>query len=216
MTWLLSQDAKTTNAMSKWQLIKWKLLTPINPFHWCKLAWDIFTSILLGYCAIAIPYEAAFLGDEGTTLSTGMDVIVEIAFAIDIVINLRTAVVVDLPGEGHTAVIERRTKWREYVRGWFWMDLLSALPISVIVAISDETFHHMGAQSWVLSLVHSLRLLKLARVFKFIHTLQREESSTALGAALSTHHNIARVMRLMCRVSFIAHTLACGYFLLHA
>ncbi|KAG7393200.1 Potassium voltage-gated channel sub H member 5 [Phytophthora pseudosyringae] len=217
MIWLLSQDsksnddAKSSHATSVWQHMKWQILTPINPFHWSKLAWDVFNSTLLVYCAIAVPYEAAFFGEDGETLSAGMDILVEIAFIIDIVVNLRTAVVVDLPGEGHTAVLERRTKWRVYLRGWFWLDFLSALPIPVIVAVSDESIRTVGGSgSWALTLV---RLLKLARVVKFIHTLQREESSTALGATISSHHTVARVVRLVFRVSFIAHVLACGYFM---
>jgi len=214
MIYLLSQDAKPTDAKSLWQRVKWNLLTPVNPFHWSKLAWDVFTTSLLVYCAISIPYEAAFLGEDGGTLSSGMDFLVEAAFTIDIVINFRTAVVVDLPGEGHTIVLERHTRWREYLRGWFLMDFVSALPIPVIVAFSDESIRNVGgSRSWALMLMHSLRLLKLTRVFKFIHTLQREESSTALGATISAHHNIARVVRLVFRVSFIAHVLACGYFL---
>ncbi|KAG7400793.1 Potassium voltage-gated channel sub H member 5 [Phytophthora boehmeriae] len=96
---LLSQDTSSNDAMSLWQRVKWKLLTPINPYHNAKFAWDVVAAILLVYCAIAVPYEVAFLGDEGTTLSSDMDIIVEIVFGIDIVVNLRTAVVVDLPGE---------------------------------------------------------------------------------------------------------------------
>ncbi|KAG3003710.1 hypothetical protein PC119_g15860 [Phytophthora cactorum] len=213
MIWLLSQDSHA-DVKSVWQHMKWKILTPINPFHWSKLMWDIVTSTLLLYCAIAVPYEAAFLGVDGDTLSPGMDILVEIIFTLDIIINLRTAVVVDLRGEGHTAVLERRARWREYLRGWFWMDFLSALPVSVVVAISDESIKKCGGSgSWVLVLVNSFRLLRLARVFKFIHTLQREENSTALGAAIATHHNSARVVRLVFRVGFIAHLLTCGYFL---
>ncbi|OWZ24312.1 hypothetical protein PHMEG_000677 [Phytophthora megakarya] len=212
MTWLLSQDEKTTSGLSNWQRTKWKLFTPINPFHWSKLSWDVLTTILLGYCAIAIPYEIAFLGEDGTTICPDMDILVEIVFGFDIIINLRTALVADLLGDGHTAILQRRTKWREYLRGWFWMDLVSALPISVITALTDKSIENSGgSRSWVL-VMHSLRLLRLARVFKFIHTLQREEGSTALGTTLSTHHNVARVVRLVCRVSFIAHVLACGYF----
>ncbi|KAK1945819.1 Potassium/sodium hyperpolarization-activated cyclic nucleotide-gated channel 1 [Phytophthora citrophthora] len=213
MIWLLSQDNKAVNTLSNWQQIKWKLSTPINPFHWYKLTWDVFTSTLLAYCALAIPYEAAFLGEDSSTLSSGMDILVEVVFFLDILINLRTAVIVDLPGEGQTAVLERRTKWREYLRGWFWMDFISALPISVIATFLNESMESSRAGSWVRALVYSLRMLKLSRVFKFIHTLQREESSTALGATLSTHHTFARVVRLVFRVSFIAHVLACGYFL---
>ncbi|ETL38959.1 hypothetical protein L916_09590 [Phytophthora nicotianae] len=213
MIWLLSQDTKSGDPQSIWQQMKWKILTPINPFHWSKLMWDIVTSTLLLYCAIAVPYEAAFLGVDGDTISPGMDILVEIIFTLDIIINLRTAVVIDFRGEIHT-VLERRTIWREYLRGWFWMDLLSALPVSVVVAISDESIKTTGASgSWVLAMVNSFRLLRLTRVFKFIHTLQREESSTALGATIAAHHTTARVVRLIFRVGFIAHVLTCGYFL---
>ncbi|KAF4131148.1 Ion transport protein [Phytophthora infestans] len=213
MIWLLSQDTKTGDVLSAWQQIKWKLLTPINLFHWSKLMWDVLTSTLLLYCAIAVPYEAAFLGVDGETLSPGMDILVEIMLTLDIIINFRTAVAVDIRGDVHT-VLERRTRWREYLRGWFWMDFLSALPVSVAVAISHESIKLSGASgSWVLALINSFRLLRLTRVFKFIHTLQREESSTALGAAIAAHHNSARVVRLIFRVGFIAHLLTCGYFL---
>ncbi|RLN48570.1 hypothetical protein BBJ29_005149 [Phytophthora kernoviae] len=116
--------------------IKWKLLTPVNPFHNAKLAWDVVTATLLVYCAIAVPYEVAFLGEEGTTLSSGMDILVEIVFAIDIIVNLRTAVVVDLPGEGQTVLLGRRTRSREYLQGWFVVDFLSALPISDDACVS--------------------------------------------------------------------------------
>ncbi|RLN84702.1 hypothetical protein BBJ28_00002591, partial [Nothophytophthora sp. Chile5] len=203
---LLSQQSQATTLFrSLWQRVKWSILTPINPLHGGKFAWDVFTSALLVYCAVAIPYEAAFL-EENVTLSPEMDVVVETVFAVDILVNLRTAVT---PVEGSG----RRTMWREYLWGWFFMDLLSALPISSLVALTMESVQDSYSSSGSWLLVHSLRLLKLSRVFKFLHSLQREDSSTALGVAISTHHTSARVVRLVFRVSFIAHSLACGFFL---
>ncbi|RLN63514.1 hypothetical protein BBJ28_00022808 [Nothophytophthora sp. Chile5] len=205
---LLSQQSQVTLFRSLWQRVKWSILTPINPLDGGKFSWDVFTSALLIYCAVVIPYEAAFLGEENVTLSPEMDIVVETVFALDILVNLRTAVT---PVEGSGL----RTKWREYLRGWFFMDLVSALPISPLVALLMESVQdsHASPGSWLLLMVHSLRLLKLSRVFKFLHSLQREDSSTALGVAISAHHTAARVVRLVFRVSFIAHSLACGFFL---
>lgn len=179
---------------------KWAkaLLVPINPFSSFKLAWDILIGLLVLYCTLTIPYEFAFLGG-GVRLNDEFESFMTVIFAIDILLSFRTAVI---DKTGHF-VISDRTIWREYLRVWFWLDLLSVLPWTTEYAL----YHFDRTDSFLHVLSHVIRILKLARVLKFIRTLTRVENMVFVAS----HHTTMRILRLIFRVVFIAHVLTCAF-----
>ena len=115
-----------------------------SPF---KAVWDWLILILVIYTAIFTPYAAAFLLNEGKhkeykkdpTLRyrdplTIIDLIVDIMFIIDILINFRTTYV-----NKNDEVVSHPGKIAvHYFKGWFLIDVVAAIPFDMLL-FGNET-----------------------------------------------------------------------------
>ena len=97
-----------------------------SPF---KAVWDWLILLLVIYTAVFTPYSAAFLlsdqdesqrGDCGYTCSplTVVDLIVDIMFVVDIVINFRTTYVNTNDEPFHADDHHNTTRWSESIIAW--------------------------------------------------------------------------------------------------
>ncbi|KAJ8255346.1 hypothetical protein GJAV_G00203830 [Gymnothorax javanicus] len=187
-------------------LPEYKLQTPrmdtftilhYSPF---KAVWDWLILLLVIYTAIFTPYSAAFLlndREEQKRRECGyscsplnvVDLIVDIMFIIDILINFRTTYVnlneevVSHPGK--IAI--------HYFKGWFLIDMVAAIPFDLLIfgSGSDETTTLIG-------------LLKTARLLRLVRVARKLDRYSEYGAAV--------LMLLMCIFALIAHWLACIWY----
>ncbi|XP_072300456.1 voltage-gated inwardly rectifying potassium channel KCNH7-like [Eucyclogobius newberryi] len=187
-------------------LPEYKLQTPrIDKFtilHYSpfKAVWDWLILLLVIYTAIFTPYSAAFLlndqedqkrrqcGYSCNPLNV-VDLIVDIMFIIDILINFRTTYV-NLNEEvvSHPARIAIH-----YFKGWFLIDMVAAIPFDLLIfgSGSDETTTLIG-------------LLKTARLLRLVRVARKLDRYSEYGAAV--------LMLLMCIFALIAHWLACIWY----
>nr|AKS48233.1 mutant potassium voltage-gated channel isoform II [Bombyx mori] len=134
-----------------------------------KAAWDWLILILVIYTAIFTPYVAAFQLNEpdfdkrsrsfGEDPIVVIDMIVDVTFIIDILINFRTTYVNAADEvESDPAKIAMH-----YLRGWFVIDLVAAIPFDLLLfgTDTDETTTLIG-------LLKTARLLRLVRVARKI------------------------------------------------
>ncbi|KAI5107257.1 potassium voltage-gated channel subfamily H member 7 isoform X4, partial [Silurus meridionalis] len=168
-----------------------------SPF---KAMWDWLILLLVIYTAIFTPYSAAFLLNDleeqrrrlcGYSCSplNVVDLMVDIMFIIDILINFRTTYVnineevVSHPGK--IAV--------HYFKGWFLIDMVAAIPFDLLIfgSGSDETTTLIG-------------LLKTARLLRLVRVARKLDRYSEYGAAV--------LMLLMCIFALIAHWLACIWY----
>ncbi|KAH0627732.1 hypothetical protein JD844_003873 [Phrynosoma platyrhinos] len=125
---------------------KWTILH-YSPF---KAVWDWLILLLVIYTAIFTPYSAAFLlndKDEPARRSCGyscsplnvVDLIVDIMFIIDILINFRTTYV-----NANEEVVSHPAKIAiHYFKGWFLIDMVAAIPFDLLIfgSGSEEVGH---------------------------------------------------------------------------
>lgn len=108
-----------------------------SPF---KAVWDWLILLLVIYTAVFTPYSAAFLlsnqdepqrGTCGYTCSplTVVDLIVDIMFVVDIVINFRTTYV----NSNDEVVSHPRRIAVHYFKGWFLIDMVAAIPFDLLI-----------------------------------------------------------------------------------
>lgn len=109
-----------------------------------KAVWDWLILILVIYTAIFTPYVAAFLlNDKNGTVKdaknrykdplTIIDLIVDIMFIIDILINFRTTYV-----NKNDEVVSHPGKIAvHYFKGWFLIDVVAAIPFDLLLFGSD-------------------------------------------------------------------------------
>lgn len=122
---------------------KWTILH-YSPF---KAVWDWLILLLVIYTAIFTPYSAAFLLNDieerkrrqcGYSCSplNVVDLIVDIMFIVDILINFRTTYV-----NANEEVVSHPGKIAiHYFKGWFLIDMVAAIPFDLLIfgSGSDE------------------------------------------------------------------------------
>uniref|UniRef100_A0AAV2LAP4 Cyclic nucleotide-binding domain-containing protein n=1 Tax=Knipowitschia caucasica TaxID=637954 RepID=A0AAV2LAP4_KNICA len=175
---------------------RWILLH-YSPF---KAFWDWIILILVLYTAVFTPYSAAFLLDEhgdvrqrscGYTCNplNVADLLVDVLFIVDIVINFRTTYV-----DHNDEVVTQPVRIaKHYMKGWFPIDLFAAIPFDLLIfrSGSDE-------MATLTSLLKTARLLRLVRVARKL------DRYSEYGAAV--------LFLLMCTFVLIAHWLACIWY----
>ncbi|XP_074550842.1 voltage-gated inwardly rectifying potassium channel KCNH7 isoform X1 [Halichoeres trimaculatus] len=187
-------------------LPEYKLQTPrIDKFtilHYSpfKAVWDWLILLLVIYTAILTPYSAAFLlNDQGeqkrrecgyscSPLNV-VDLMVDIMFIIDILINFRTTYV----NQNEEVVSDPAKIAIHYFKGWFLIDMVAAIPFDLLIfgSGSDETTTLIG-------------LLKTARLLRLVRVARKLDRYSEYGAAV--------LMLLMCIFALIAHWLACIWY----
>lgn len=116
-----------------------------SPF---KAIWDWIVLFLVMYTAIVTPYMAAFVltretNKTGRILATSInieddplvivDYIVDVMFIIDIFINFRTTFV-----DSNDEVVSDPCRVAvNYMKGWFIVDLLAAIPFELLIMIGN-------------------------------------------------------------------------------
>ncbi|XP_054849477.1 potassium voltage-gated channel subfamily H member 6 [Eublepharis macularius] len=175
---------------------RWTILH-YSPF---KAVWDWLILLLVIYTAVFTPYSAAFLLNEeqeekhlDCSYSCDplniIDLIVDIMFIVDIVINFRTTYVnVNDEVVSHPAKIAIH-----YFKGWFLIDMVAAIPFDLLIfrSGSDETTTLIG-------------LLKTARLLRLVRVARKLDRYSEYGAAV--------LFLLMCTFALIAHWLACIWY----
>ncbi|XP_008962000.2 potassium voltage-gated channel subfamily H member 6 isoform X4 [Pan paniscus] len=175
---------------------RWTILH-YSPF---KAMWDWLILLLVIYTAVFTPYSAAFLlsdqdesrrGACSYTCSplTVVDLIVDIMFVVDIVINFRTTYV----NTNDEVVSHPRRIAVHYFKGWFLIDMVAAIPFDLLIfrTGSDETTTLIG-------------LLKTARLLRLVRVARKLDRYSEYGAAV--------LFLLMCTFALIAHWLACIWY----
>ncbi|XP_073944158.1 voltage-gated delayed rectifier potassium channel KCNH8-like isoform X4 [Choristoneura fumiferana] len=159
-----------------------------------KTFWDWLILIATFYVAVVVPYNASFVDEGHPRISVTSDVVVEALFIVDIVLNFRTTFV-SKKGE---VVSDSKLIALNYIRSWFVVDLLAALPFDLLYA-SDV---YSGAES-THGNVHLVKLTRLLRLARLLQKMDRYSQYSALILTL-----------LMLSFSLVAHWLACIWFII--
>uniref|UniRef100_G1TJP3 Voltage-gated inwardly rectifying potassium channel KCNH2 n=1 Tax=Oryctolagus cuniculus TaxID=9986 RepID=G1TJP3_RABIT len=139
---------------------RWTILH-YSPF---KAVWDWLILLLVIYTAVFTPYSAAFLlkeTEEGPPAPdcgyacqplAVVDLIVDIMFIVDILINFRTTYV-----NANEEVVSHPGRIAvHYFKGWFLIDMVAAIPFDLLIFGS-------GSEE-LIGLLKTARLLRLVRV----------------------------------------------------
>ncbi|XP_023269517.1 potassium voltage-gated channel subfamily H member 6 isoform X2 [Seriola lalandi dorsalis] len=177
---------------------KWTILH-YSPF---KAVWDWVILLLVIYTAVFTPYSAAFLLNEvederrrtcGYTCNplNVVDLVVDVMFIVDILINFRTTYVNQndevVSHPGHIA--------QHYFKGWFLIDIVAAIPFDLLI------FRSGSEEPQTTTLIG---LLKTARLLRLVRVARKLDRYSEYGAAV--------LFLLMCTFALIAHWLACIWY----
>ncbi|XP_072295847.1 voltage-gated delayed rectifier potassium channel KCNH8-like [Eucyclogobius newberryi] len=160
-----------------------------------KAGWDWLILLATFYVAITVPYNVCFTAveimEDGVASArnppTVSDILVEILFIIDIVLNFRTTFV----SKSGQVVYDARSICIHYVTSWLFVDLIAALPFDLLYAFNISV--NFG--------VHLLKTVRLLRLLRLLQKLDRYSQYSAVVLTL-----------LMSTFALLAHWMACVWY----
>ena len=190
--------------------------------------WDMTTSLALLFTATITPFEvciltplplASMLVDPLSWFNRLFDCI----FALDVFIQCITAYQ-EAPENGGGWVYHRRKIFRRYATLWMALDVLTTIPIDVVVAVYEDTTGSTasdagggsgdagdgrgGTGTRALRMIRMLRLLKLARLLRGSRIIARWQSQFGISYAMVS------LWQFLFLTAFTAHWMACLWVLI--
>lgn len=99
-----------------------------------KIIWDVWILSLLLVVSIIVPVRLAFTDNESLSwliYYTATDAF----FFIDIILTFFTSIT---DGQKVYEIVDKRVIARSYLTGWFWVDVISILPLDLILMSNDQ------------------------------------------------------------------------------
>lgn len=187
----------------KTQLSRWERRPPlaIHPDSSWRLAWDLFVALVIVYSVVMVPWRIAFESEaQGAWLA--VDITADCIFTADIVANFRT-------GYRNTlGVVTWQRMARHYARRWFAIDLLSVLPIDLIVRLAQGNDQASMDASVTLRATRLLRLFRLLRLLRMLRLLRLGRLYDAINN-LPVNRNVVALAGLLMQILFLAHLVGC-------
>ena len=173
----------------------------INPQSKFMRYWDQIVVLALLFTAFVTPFEVAFAGEYIGIVNFTANRIVDAIFAIDIVLAFFIPYRAS-PAEGGQWVYDNRKIAEKYLRGWFFLDLFTAIPFSVIVQYA-ATQNNLAVDSTMFMVLRCLRVVKLARIIRGSRIIRRWQDSVGMSYA---HLSL---LRFLVGTLVLAHWMAC-------
>mmetsp|Transcript_37640 Transcript_37640/g.86975 ORF Transcript_37640/g.86975 Transcript_37640/m.86975 type:complete len:666 (-) Transcript_37640:80-2077(-) len=169
-----------------------------------RLIWDAFLTLLLIYIAMILPFRLAFYEqvDGVDSLFGILELVIDICFVVDIFLTFRTS----FSDEEGEEVFDWTKVMVHYVRTWFFIDVITAIPLEYIV--------QRGATTDGIKLLKGskvLKVLKLLRAVKFLKIFQGTELGSRIEDIILLSHvtRMLEGLRIFISCMVLGHLLAC-------
>ena len=190
---------------------------PCEPF---RLWWDRVLTVVLLYSLMSIPVRACLeVGAVPFAWDWWFDLAVDFYFLIDIVTNFWVGFILD---GGY--VTDRFRIARSYLSCWFWIDLLTSLPITSFIevvtlgmaepasaVVNGTVAAEDGRLISFLRVPRMLRIVRIARLLKLLRLVKLAKLMSNWGDDGGDLSLAKRLGKLLGIVFFIAHLCGCAY-----
>ena len=180
------------------------------PYNKFKSIWTGIIIILLIYTGIFVPYKLAFILEDVQSLVV-LDMIVDILFFIDIIINFFSAI----EAKGGKLIQDLKTIAKMYLTGWFWLDLIACIPFDMIGDGTDEYMTDASDNNELFRLLRLPRLYRLVRLLRLVKMLRVFKNSNLIMGLIDAVHvtpAVTRLMKTLFGVVYLVHLFACIWF----
>ena len=168
-----------------------------------KVAWDFFIVILLLWVSIVVPYRLAFYQEDNKSWFITYTV-VDCLFLIDIILSFFTAIVND----DSDIITSKKKIAKAYLKFWFWIDLLSILPLDLIQK-AGMNFNAILRFAKIGKIYKLIRLSRLAKLFKLLKRQNAVFSQFSNSMMLSS--GVERIVFIMIFAVFFLHIASCMF-----
>ncbi|MFH1321699.1 MAG: ion transporter [Bacteroidota bacterium] len=169
-----------------------KMISEDNKY---KQIWDLWIGILITFTAIEFPLRLV-LDYEVKGFLAFLDVITTICFTVDIFLHFRTTLIIS-----GKLITDKKVISRKYLKSWFIIDFLSAIPFDWIFYLILSGTSGMGIVR-LLRLLRLIRLLKIIKVFYYKNKWQHN---------LHFNESILRLVLFLYLITLISHWFSCGW-----
>ena len=173
------------------------LLLPDDSF---KIKWEMLIAIVLIFTAIMTPYRLAFSSGDDTTWVV-INYVIDVTFFLDIILSFLSA----YEDENDELVHDRCIIASSYLKSWFFVDIISVLPISEFLQSGD--FASLARITRLPKLYRLIRLIKLMRLLKVIK--ERNSISRYLTEVLKLSIAIERLTFFAFMYLILVHITSC-------
>eukprot|EP01043_Picozoa_sp_COSAG02_P068968 COSAG02_NODE_11642_length_1683_cov_1.690025_1_plen_475_part_01 len=133
----------------------------IDPTKRFRTTWNMLLALLLFYVALAVPYRVGFaINLTPFSFSFWVDLVVEIIFIVDIILNFFTGIPHDY---GYVEMRPLKIR-RTYFHGWFVVDLLASIPLRWLSLYAVDYDRRDEAEQ--IRVLKTLRLLRITRLLQ--------------------------------------------------
>ena len=200
----LKLNSEGNTVTSEDTLESFRRLFLLHPMDDIKVNWDLFMGCWIVFSVLTVPLQLAFASylnsPDGYSLNL-VDYCIDGFFFADIVIAFNT-VYYSAADEAYVAVRSRIS--HEYIRTWFFVDLISTVPF--------ETFAALGSSASNNSNLTIVRLVKTVRLFRLLKLAKKVDMSKVLNQLEDRFHINPAVLSLIVtvlQVACISHAICC-------
>lgn len=166
-----------------------------------KANWDLLLTLLLIVTCIATPFIISFYAQ--TSLKQKIfNWIIDIFFLIDIIFNFNTA----FTNDDFIVIDDRKIISIEYLKSWFWIDLLSILPFEQFVG-SSGNINEVVRLARIGRLYKLIKLTKLLRVLKIVK--ERSKFLKYVQDMIKLGYGFERLLIFVLVFLLICHIVSC-------
>nr|XP_037873480.1 potassium/sodium hyperpolarization-activated cyclic nucleotide-gated channel 2 isoform X11 [Bombyx mori] len=108
----------------------------IHPCSSFRFYWDLCMLLLLVANLIILPVAISFFNDDLSTRWIAFNCLSDTIFLIDIVVNFRTGIMQQDNAE--QVILDPKLIAKHYLRTWFFLDLISSIPLDYIFLIFNQ------------------------------------------------------------------------------
>ncbi|VVC43365.1 Hypothetical protein CINCED_3A007854 [Cinara cedri] len=188
----------------------------IHPCSKFRFYWDLCMLLLLVANLIILPVGISFFNDDFDTRWIIFNCLSDTIFLVDIIVNFRTGVL--QPDNSEQVILEPKLIARNYLRSWFFLDLISSLPLDYLFLMINQDVGdgiqgiqilHAGRALRILRLAKLLSLVRLLRLSRLVRYVNQWEEVYFLNMASV----FMRIFNLICMMLLIGHWSGCLQFL---
>ncbi|XP_076317269.1 potassium/sodium hyperpolarization-activated cyclic nucleotide-gated channel 2-like isoform X2 [Tachypleus tridentatus] len=185
----------------------------IHPCSTFRFYWDLCMLLFLVANLIVLPVAISFFNDDLSARWIAFNCLSDTIFLLDIVVNFRTGIMKQDGSE--QVILDPNLIAKHYVRTWFFLDLISSIPLDYIFLIFNPDYSdnfqllHAGRALRILRLVKMLSLLRLLRLSRLVRYVSQWEEVYFLNMASV----FMKIFNLICMMLLIGHWSGCLQFL---
>ncbi|KAE8752001.1 hypothetical protein FOCC_FOCC001164, partial [Frankliniella occidentalis] len=150
----------------------------IHPCSSFRFYWDLCMLLLLVANLIILPVAISFFNDDLSTRWIAFNCLSDTIFLIDIVVNFRTGIMQQDNAE--QVILDPKIIAKNYLKTWFFLDLISSIPLDYIFLIFNQFAKWKGQSSnsdfsesfQILHAGRALRILRLAKLLSLVRLLR--------------------------------------------